>query len=102
MQPTFAGLHACKIVQPVAFTPSREPACRLIACRLIVSPRGIPVADVGRKKRSEAFGSDRNNAGGLALTLARSRGPSKGIISTVLGCSIVNDNVLYHSLKISR
>jgi hypothetical protein len=50
------------------------------------------------QKRSEAFGSARNNAGGLAGDVARSRGPSKGIISSDLGCSIVNDNVLYHSL----
>jgi hypothetical protein len=31
----------------------------------------------------------------LAVMVARSRGPSKGIISTDLGCSIRNDNVLY-------
>jgi hypothetical protein len=37
-----------------------------------------------------------------AVTVARSRGPSRGIISTDLGCSIVNDNVLYHSLKTNR
>ena len=50
------------------------------------------------QKRSEAFGSGRNSAGGLAVTVARSLGPPKGIISTDLGSPIMNDNVLYHSL----
>jgi hypothetical protein len=33
------------------------------------------------QKRSEAFGSDRNNVGGLVVTVAKSRGPSKNNVN---------------------
>ena len=43
-------LHARKIVQPVVFTPSREPARRLI-----VGAPGVPVTDVGREELPKTF-----------------------------------------------
>src|ERR1039458_4760884 len=58
------------------------------------------------QKRLEASGPARNNAGGIVLTAARSRGPLNGISSAGLMSvfssrlprwHLMNDNVLYHS-----
>jgi hypothetical protein len=62
-------LHVRKIMQPFAFTPSRKPACRLIVGAPVFLLRMLAVKN--SQKRSDVFGSGRNNAGGLALTVAR-------------------------------
>ena len=40
----------------------------------------------------------RTYCGSVAVTVARSQGPSKGIISTDLGCSTVNDFDLFQTV----
>jgi len=70
---TWIGLTRRKIVQPAAFTPSREPECRLI-----VGAPGVPVADVGREELPETLRGlrlrqeQRRRLGGDGLQIAGS------------------------------
>jgi hypothetical protein len=85
-----------KIVYPVVFTPFREPARRIIVCAPGVSVANVSGEELPEALRGLRFGQEQHRQpGGDGVS---SRGPSKGIILAVLGSSIVNDNVLYHSL----